>query len=198
MLDLQIGGLTPITTIDYPGELAAIVFCQGCPWHCSYCHNDELRSRSEESAITWKEVKQLLQRRQGLLDAVVFSGGEPTLQKDLGKAMSECRELGYKVGLHTAGIYPQRLNEVLHLVDWIGLDIKALPEDYDDITAVPNSAENAWRSLDLILESKIDVTIRTTWNNQLFSKGRLETLQNQLTQKGITQHSIQALISHNI
>ena len=122
---LQVGGLTPFTSIDYPGQLAAVVFVQGCPWRCGYCHNPHLQPRGQPAGPRWGEVLAFLRQRAGLLDAVVFSGGEPTLDPALPQAIAEVRALGFKVGLHSAGIYPQRLQAVLPLVDWVGLDIKA-------------------------------------------------------------------------
>ena len=79
---LRVGGLTPLSTTDYPGELAAVVFCQGCPWRCGYCHNPHLLSVRGASEIAWVDVLAFLRRRQGLLDAVVFSGGECFLLRD--------------------------------------------------------------------------------------------------------------------
>ena len=122
---LLIGGLLPFTTIDYPGCLAAVLFCQGCPWRCRYCHNRHLLPQKGGSALPWQDVLALLERRQGLLDALVFSGGEATLQAALPEAMRRVRAMGFKVGLHTAGPYPERLRECLPLLDWVGMDLKA-------------------------------------------------------------------------
>ncbi|MBI3069525.1 MAG: 4Fe-4S cluster-binding domain-containing protein, partial [Betaproteobacteria bacterium] len=74
---LRVGGLVPLTTTDYPGRLAAVVFCQGCPWRCGYCHNPHLLPARRTAPIAWHAVRDFLERRRGLLDAVVFSGGEP-------------------------------------------------------------------------------------------------------------------------
>ena len=109
---LRVGGLTPLSASDYPGKLAAVVFCQGCAWRCHYCHNAHLLGRRGSGEIGWPQVTAFLERRKGLLDAVVFSGGEPTLQAGLGAAMREVKALGYLVGLHTAGIVPRRLEIV--------------------------------------------------------------------------------------
>jgi len=160
---MRIGGLTPLTTIDYPGELAAVVFSQGCPWRCPYCHNPHLQPGTGSSSIDWPEVLGFLERRRGLLDAVVLSGGEPTLHKDLGEALASVRALGLKTGLHTAGCYPEHLPELLPLLDWVGLDIKALPEGYAALTGAAGSGKAAWRSLDLVLESGAALEVRTTW-----------------------------------
>ena len=159
---LRIGGLTPLTSVDYPGELAAVVYCRGCPWRCPYCHNADLQDPDGPCEPSWAEVLDFLERRRGLLDAVVFSGGEPTAQQALGAAMAEVRAMGFKVGLHTGGPYPERITQLLPLVDWIGLDIKALPEDYPLVTAVPGSGDKAWQSLHLLLEAGVDLEVRTT------------------------------------
>lgn len=160
---LRVGGFTRLTTIDYPGELSAVVFCQGCPWRCRYCQNgDLLDATAVESLIEWADIRAFLRQRVGLLDAVVFSGGEPTVQTVLSAAISETRALGYKIGLHTSGAYPERLRPLLPLIDWVGLDIKALPADYATLTDVPDSGERAWSSLALLLESGVNLEVRTT------------------------------------
>ena len=84
---LQVGGLVPLSTADYPDHLAAVVFCQGCPWRCPYCHNPHLLPRRSDAPIDWADVLAFLERRRGLLEAVVFSGGEPTLQPALADAI---------------------------------------------------------------------------------------------------------------
>ncbi len=159
---LRVGGLTPMTSLDYPGELAAVVFCQGCPWRCRYCHNGHLLPTQAADPIPWVGVRRFLEHRRGLLDAVVFSGGEPSLQAALPAALAEIRGLGFKTGLHTAGPYPSRLARALPHLDWVGLDIKALPEDYPRITGVPGSGERAWASLSLLLAARIKLEVRTT------------------------------------
>ncbi|MCC5857517.1 MAG: anaerobic ribonucleoside-triphosphate reductase activating protein [Ectothiorhodospiraceae bacterium] len=159
---LRVGGITPLTTIDYPGELAAVVFLQGCPWRCHYCHNPELLPARRQGAIAWERIHRFLERRQGLLDAVVFSGGEPTAQAALASGLNAVRRLGFRVGLHTAGIYPGRLARLLPLVDWVGLDIKALPDRYAAVTGVPGSGEAAWRSAALVAKSQVPHEVRIT------------------------------------
>ena len=181
---LAIGGIVPLTTIDYPGELAAVVFCQGCPWRCRYCQNTHLVPRQLGAEITWDDVRELLQRRRGLLDAVVFSGGEPTLQRGLPEAVREVRTLGFRVGLHTAGCYPERLDEVLPFVDWVGLDIKALPEDYTALTRAPGSGEHAFRSLACLLESGVAHEVRVTVHDALLPPPKLRRLIDLLNEYG--------------
>lgn len=188
---LRIGGLTPLTTLDYPGELAAVLYCQGCPWRCRYCHNGHLVETDGGDSIDWEVVLDFLQERRGLLDAVVLSGGEPTLQRALPAALAQIRALGFKVGLHTAGPWPGRLAAVLGLVDWIGLDIKALPEDYPLVTGVPRSGERAWRSLALLLRSGVDYEVRTTPMPGLDDRAYLGRLMDRLAAAGVRHYALQ-------
>ena len=194
---VEVGGLTPLTTVDYPGELAAAVFLRGCPWRCGYCHNSELLARSGKSTSTprWPWIINFLQRRRGLLDAVVFSGGEPTLQAGLGTALEQVRELGFKIGLHTAGIYPERLRKVLPLLDWVGVDIKSGRAQYDTITGVRGSSERAWRSIELVLESGLAAEFRTTLHPDLLGLPQMTALVNELRGIGIDSLVIQKCIT---
>jgi pyruvate formate lyase activating enzyme len=176
MINLQIGGVVPFTTVDYPGALAAVVFCQGCPWRCRYCQNSHLIPRCFGTELRWRDVSELLEQRRGLLDAVVFSGGEPTLQRDLPAAITECRERGFRIGLHTAGCYPERLDELLPSVDWVGLDIKAHPEDYTALTGVAGSGERAFESLEYLVDSGTDHEVRVTVHDDLLRPKRLQEL----------------------
>ncbi len=178
---LNIGGLTPCTAIDYPGELAAVVFCQGCPWRCAYCHNRHLLPEQADGTIRWEEVIRFLKRRQGLLDAVVFSGGEPTMQAWLPAAISTVKQLGFRVGLHTAGAFPKVLEQVLPLTDWVGMDIKAPFEAYEQVTGIPGSGESARMSAALVRTSGVSHQFRTTLDPWLLEDGRLERLQEMVT-----------------
>jgi pyruvate formate lyase activating enzyme len=153
-----------------------VVFCQGCPWRCRYCQNAHLLDAGVTPAIDWQDVSRFLERRRGLLDAVVFSGGEPTAQHALGSAIASARELGYRIGLHTAGCYPQRLAALLPDLDWVGLDIKALPADYPALTGVAGSGDHAWRSLELLCASDAHFEVRVTVHPSLLSPRRLQQL----------------------
>jgi pyruvate formate lyase activating enzyme len=159
---LQIGGFVPFTTVDFPARLSAVIFCQGCTWRCGYCHNPHLQAFGA-GTWSWEEILRLLGRRKSFLEAVVFSGGEPTAQAALPDAIREVRALGYEVGLHTAGIFPERLAAILPLVHWVGLDIKA-PFDarHDRLTGRSGSFAAPAESLRLLLASGVPHELRTT------------------------------------
>ncbi len=148
--DLAIAGLVPLSSVDWPDHLVATVFCQGCPWRCPYCQNAAILDPRTPGILPWLDVEELLVRRRGLLDGVVFTGGEALRQAAIVPAMERVRELGLGVGLHTAGAYPHRLAEVLDLVDWVGLDIKAEPGDYREAAGFA-AGMKAWDSLKLVL-----------------------------------------------
>lgn len=170
--DLVVGGLTPLSTADWPEKLAAVVFCQGCTWRCPYCHNAVLRPFGEGER-PWLEVLRWLESRQGLLDAVVFSGGEPLLQPGLEDSMRHVRDLGFEVGLHTSGMTPRALARVLPLCGWVGFDLKAPRPVYARITGAPESADKAWESLAMLQEAGIPFELRTTWHPSLLSEEEL-------------------------
>lgn len=187
--------MTPLSTTDYPGQLSAVLFCQGCSWSCLYCHNSHLIPADAPPATSWAEAASFLRRRRGLIDAVVFSGGEPTLQSELAEAMRFARELGFKVGLHTAGPSPERLSEVLALTDWVGFDVKAEFERYDEISGVPGSGAKARESLRLLAASGVDHECRTTAHPALFTAERLAALSESLFALGARRHVLQAFRS---
>ncbi|MCA0175412.1 MAG: anaerobic ribonucleoside-triphosphate reductase activating protein [Proteobacteria bacterium] len=189
---LRLGGLTPLTTIDFPGRLAAVLYCQGCPWRCGYCHNPGLLDATAPPALPWTEALAFLQRRRGLLDGVVFSGGEPTLQATLPAAIEAVRGLGFAVALHTGGMYPQRLAALAPQLDWVGLDIKAAPAHYDAITATPGSGGRAWAALDVLLASGVPFECRTTWHAGLYDLDALHAIADALRQRGVRHWAVQA------
>lgn len=188
---LRIGGFIPFSTSDYPGQISAVVFCQGCPWRCTYCHNPHLLPAKGAESHSWEDVLAFLRTRRGLLDAVVFSGGEATAQAALSDAMRAVRALGFRVGLHSAGMYPRRVAELLPLLDWVGLDIKAPRSAYARIVNAPADAAAVYDSLAMIQKSGIAYEVRTTWHPRLFDAADLRTLIGELRAAGVHQMVVQ-------
>jgi pyruvate formate lyase activating enzyme len=187
---LSIGGITPLTSIDFPGRLAAVVFCRGCAWRCPYCHNPHLLSTGEAGS-DWETLNAFLRQRLGLLDGIVFSGGEPLLQSGLLEAIQRVRAMGYKVALHTAGAYPDRLKNSLPYLDWVGLDVKASFDRYAEVTGITRSGTKVKESLKLLLESGVDYEVRTTANPDFFSKQSVLELAKQLAAYGVSHYVLQ-------
>lgn len=188
--NLKIGGLVKLTTLDYPGHLSAVIFCQGCPWRCRYCHNPHLLP-TQNGTNSWKEIEAFLLKRKELLDAVVFSGGEPTAQKAIQQAVSCVKSMGFSVALHTAGIYPAQLDSLLSWVDWVGLDIKAPFEKYRMITGVKNSGDRVKESLEMLLKTKTPFECRTTLHPEMLLPEDIFFLGETLHAMGVANYHIQ-------
>ena len=194
--DLQIAGLVALSTVDWPGHLVATAFLQGCPWRCTYCHNSAILDPRTPGVVPWQRVRDLIARRKGLLDGVVFSGGEPTRQAALVAAVREVKDAGFLVGLHTGGAYPRRLAQLLPLVDWVGLDVKAPARLYRAVTRTGGptaSADQAFASLELVLASGVDVQVRTTVDPTVMSDGDVAELTAVLAERGVREHVLQTV-----
>ena len=206
---LAIGGLERFSVVDWPGQITATVFCQGCGWRCRYCHNPGLIpfrgvgvganvgsvAASRVAALaepewTWSSVLAWLRDRRGLLDGVVFSGGEPTLQPGLAEAVRGTRELGFRIGLHTGGPVPEALNEVLPLVDWVGFDFKAPFADYLRVTG-RLGGDAARQSLGLLRAAGVALEVRTTWHPELLSECDLGVMADTLVAAGVDEWVLQ-------
>lgn len=195
---LHIGGFVPLTTLDYPDHLSCVIFCQGCAWRCRYCHNSDLIPARADNELAWDSIISFLERRQGLLEGVVFSGGEPTLQRGLLKAIEQVKSMGYLVGLHSAGINPRQFKQIVNTVDWVGFDIKALPEDHQNTTCVAGSGDANWLSLQYLLESQTDYEVRTTVHWHLMSVEQLKQIGDRLRVKGVERFVVQLARSQRV
>ena len=190
--ELPLGGITPFTTIDFPGRLAAVLYTQGCAWRCRYCHNSHLWSFHSDSIIPFRKVLHFLENRKGLLDGVVFCGGEPTAHESLLAAIQTVKEMGFQVALHTTGMYPDRLREVLKSCDWVGMDIKAPFRSYQKITQTEQSGTRPLESVDVVLESGVEHEFRTTVHPALLSKEDVLEIARELRNRGAKHFALQA------
>ena len=157
---MRIAGLEKFSTVDFPGSLAAVLFAACCNYRCFYCHNRHILG--EPPLLSEAEVLAFLQKRAGLLDGVVFSGGEPTLQSDLPEWLRRVRALGYKTKLDTNGSRPEVLRALIAdgLVDYVAMDYKAPLEGYPSLCGA-NSA-GVPESLALLRGSGVPYELRTT------------------------------------
>ena len=189
-MSVTIGGIQTFTTIDYPGKLAAVLFCQGCGWCCPYCHNPDLQPVENKNAVPWEQVSAFLDSRRGLLDAIVFSGGEPLLQKGLKDAVLAVKEKGFSVGLHTSGMYALRLRQVLEHIDWVGFDVKAPFDKYAERIALSNG-QTVRDSLQTVIESGVKLEVRTTLDPRVIGKDELPDLAKELSGLGVKTYALQ-------
>jgi pyruvate formate lyase activating enzyme len=171
------GGLQKSSLIDYPEKISAIIFTQGCNFRCPYCHNPELIEGKGEPTYTSDFLLNFLQTRQGKLDGVVITGGEPTLHKDLPDFIKQVKELGFYVKLDTNGTNPEMLKQLIgeDLIDYVAMDIKAPIEKYEDIVCAQIDKNNVQKSIEILKTSKIDYEFRTTVvKSQLTRDGFIE------------------------
>jgi pyruvate formate lyase activating enzyme len=170
---LKIGGFQAFSLSDYPGNAAAIVFTQGCNFRCPFCHNGSLIPSDVPggACIPEQKIVRHLERRRSLLDGVVVTGGEPTIQADLLRFLRLIRGMGYALKLDTNGSRPDVLRRLLdeNLVDYIAMDVKAPPDRYDSLTGVSVSMRGVRESIRLIGRSGIRHEFRTTIVRPLLS-----------------------------
>ena len=162
---MQIAGLQKSSLVDYPSKIAAVVFTLGCNFRCPYCHNPNiLTAVSTNRLFDEAAVFDFLKTRKGKLDAVVVSGGEPTLQKDLGNFFKKLKELGFLTKLDTNGSSPKILEYLIkeELLDYVAMDIKAPIEKYKEIARVNIDTNNILKSIEILKDSKIGYEFRTT------------------------------------
>ncbi len=190
-MPIKIGGIEPFTTIDFPNRLAAVLFCLGCPLRCPYCHNVSLQDFKSPALISWETFLDFLDSRKGLLDGIVFSGGEPLSQASLFESMKVVKDKGFEIALHTSGVNIKRLEEVLPLVDWIGFDVKTRFDLYETRIAHAN-AQEIEHSLDLLIARGIDFEARTTLDPRVIKKSELLDLAKNLSKKGVRHFALQA------
>ncbi len=162
-----LGGLIKNSLIDYPGTVSCVVFTKGCNFHCPYCHNPDLvpMGTKGEAGISADSVFEFLEKRKGLLDGVVVTGGEPTLQKGLVDFIRRVKSLGFRVKLDTNGSRPQVLRGLLgeRLLDDVAMDIKTRPDSYAPlIWDRINAADIIMECIDVIRGSGIGYEFRTT------------------------------------
>ena len=160
----MIAGLQKMTLLDYPGKVACTLFLAGCNLRCPFCHNASLLTGAPE-AMTEAEFLSFLKKRQGLLDGVCVTGGEPTLYKELPQLLAAIKELGFAVKLDTNGTNPGMLKAVLQagLVDYVAMDIKNSPAGYGKTAGVSDLPLAVLEeSMGLLLRGDIDYEFRTT------------------------------------
>lgn len=160
---MEISGFEKMTLTDYPGYVAAIVFTQGCNFKCPFCHNSDL-IYFKKGLIDENEILNYLSKRKNVLDGVVITGGEPTMQNDLVSFLNKVKELGLKVKLDTNGVKPEVLKKIieLNLVDYIAMDIKSSNNNYSVVSGVSVDLDKISESAKLIKESELDFEFRTT------------------------------------
>ena len=160
---MKINGLLKLTLLDFPGKTACTVFFGGCNFRCPFCHNAGL-VRGEGENISEEEFFKFLRKREGILDGVAITGGEPLLQKDIVEFIRKIKEMDYQVKLDTNGSFPEKLKALVKegLIDYVAMDIKSSPEGYSRAAGCKIDMEKIRESVDFLLSGAVDYEFRTT------------------------------------
>lgn len=163
---MRLAGYQPLTLLDFPAKVAAIVFTQGCPFRCAYCHNPELLPMRNRTEIAEEDVFRRLAARKGILDGVVVTGGEPTVHPDLPEFLARLKALGLAVKLDTNGLHPRMFETIIgrRLADYFAMDLKHVWRRYREVIGPAASAvvENCRATQALIAASGVPHEFRTT------------------------------------
>lgn len=176
---VEIKGLQKMSLIEYPGKVACVVFLGGCNFRCPFCYNPGLVLEPEKQpTIPGEEFFSFLEERKGWVDAVVITGGEPTLHKGLPEFIRKIKGMGYLVGLETNGTNPGMLEGLIKgkLLDFIGMDVKAPKERYREVVGAEVRVEDIQKSIGLVRGSGIQHEFRTTFVPGLVGKGDMEKI----------------------
>lgn len=176
---MKIGGIQKVSLIDFPSNISCVIFTQGCNFRCKYCHNPELvYPELFQDTIPEEVVLDYLKQRIGILDGVVLTGGEPTLQKEILDFVKEIKKMGYKIKLDTNGYNPEPLQKIIPFLNYIAMDIKTFFDvnEYSKVCGVKVEIEKIKESLDIIINSGIDCEFRTTVDEQLVSFDDVEKI----------------------
>lgn len=175
-MHVNFGGFVPISTVDWRGRAACTVFLRGCPARCFYCHNPAIQNGEDLRDVD--DILAMIRESRTVAGAVVFSGGEPTLQGPaLAHLASAAHKMGFSVGLHTNGIFPRVIEDLLDggLLDMISLDIKTTWERYDDLLEIP-ATDAVKKSLATCRRAKADGRLETCLAVVTLFRGREEDL----------------------
>ena len=176
---MEIQGLQKLTLLDYPGKVACTVFLGGCNLRCPYCHNGELVTAPAPAVTDDEGLLAFLKQRQGLLDGVCITGGEPLLRPGLGALLAEIKALGYPVKLDTNGSLPDRLKQLTAagLVDYVAMDIKNSPARYGETVGVAGLDLTPFReSVDYLRSGAVDYEFRTTVVREFHDEASMEAI----------------------
>ena len=160
---MNFNGFQKLTLLDYPGKVACTLFTAGCNLRCPFCHNASLVTHIDNSNIYKKEeILSYLAKRQGILEGVCISGGEPLLQNGIEDFIREVKDLGYSVKLDTNGFFPDKLINLVekNLIDYVAVDFKNSYEKYASTTGIDISPFK--KTVEFLLSGKVDFEFRTT------------------------------------
>ncbi len=180
MINMDFSGWEKLSLVDFDDHIATTLFASGCNLRCPFCHNSSLvLTPKENPIIRWDDVLDYLERRKGVIDAVVITGGEPTLMPDLLEKMQEIKRLGYLIKLDSNGTNPDLLMDLVHLnlVDYIAMDIKNSLPKYGVTCGRPlMDTSKIEESIRFLINGVVDYEFRTTIIDEFHTNGDIERI----------------------
>jgi len=169
---MKIGGIQKTSLLDYPDKISAIIWTINCNFRCPFCYNKKLVFGDVDSTISDEEVISFLKKRQGMLEGLVISGGEPLFQEDLVDFTKKVKNLGYLIKIDTNGMFPEKLKELIgkKLIDYVAMDVKAPKEKYNLLAGVKVDIPKIEKSIDIIKNDAPDYEFKTTFAPGLLKK----------------------------
>lgn len=192
---MLIKGFQKLTLLDYPGKTACTVFTGGCNYRCPFCHNAGLVTKLDTKIIPESEVFGHLEKRQGILDGVAISGGEPLLQGDIEEFLQKIKELGYSIKLDTNGSFPDKLQSIIDrgLCDYVAMDIKNSKERYNETIGISNFDISLMeKSIEILMNSDVDFEFRTTVTKNFHTIEDIEKIGEWI--KGVEKYYLQNFV----
>ncbi len=190
-----IHGLQKLTLVDYPGKCACILFSGACNFRCPFCQNGSLvLSPENEPVIPDDEIFSFLEKRKRMLEGVVVTGGEPTINSDLIPFLGRIKEIGYSVKLDTNGYMPKVLEDAVRsgFVDYVAMDIKTSLDEYSVLSGVKTDTERIEESIDFLLSGEVDYEFRTTVVEELHNASNFEKIGEKI--KGARRYFLQSFV----
>jgi pyruvate formate lyase activating enzyme len=164
---MKFSGLQKVSLIDYPNKVASVLFTPGCNLRCGFCHNWRIAVDPKPPFLQEAVALEILERRKKYVDAVVVTGGEPCMHKELPRFLAKLKERGFMVKLDTNGFYPEVLEECLPYVDYVALDVKTCLEKYSQLGA--KGTAELMRTIEILKTGKVPYEFRTTVVPELFT-----------------------------
>ncbi len=191
--DYLVGGMQPLTMIDFPGRLATVIFAQGCNLRCRFCYNRTLLPDRASEMLSWTSIIDFLKDRQGFIEGVVFSGGEPCRQEGFIRALEQVKELGLETALHTNGFYPGPVITALklRLLNYVAIDFKTSFERYEELTGSSIAEDDFIAMLREIARAGIGHEVRVTVHPDIVDESEIMKIADIVADCGIEKFVLQ-------
>ncbi|HLE75316.1 MAG TPA: anaerobic ribonucleoside-triphosphate reductase activating protein [Candidatus Bathyarchaeia archaeon] len=190
---MKFSGLQKISLIDYPNKVASVLFTPGCNLRCPFCHNWRIVVNPQPPFLQEAAALEILESRKKYVDAVVVTGGEPTMHKELPKFLAKLKARGFMVKLDTNGFYPEVLEECLPYVDYVAVDVKTSLEKYRQLGA--EDTDGLMRTVEILKTGKVAYEFRTTAVPELVTAEDVTCIGEIV--KGAKTHAFQQFVPHD-